>query len=112
MIDVWPSKTTFPSPSQCSPTEEIICPEPPVIRIKTDVALLIVLAILKTLGPHGIAMIVGGAFIILGCIKLSFGKVLCCRKSKAEALAEELKKNGLVNQQGNPCPYVHTYILL
>ena len=77
-----------------------MCPDPPEIYINTDVALQVFLVILKTLGPHGIAVIIGGIFIILGCVKLSFGKVLCCRKSKAEALAEELKKQGLVNRNG------------
>jgi hypothetical protein len=91
----------------CDPTEEIVCPDPPEVHINTDVTVEIALLILRTLGAHGIAVIVGGVFIILGCIKLSFGKILCCRKSKAEALAEELKKQGLISQNGDVFFYMH-----
>lgn len=80
-----------------------MCPEPPTLVISGDVAKRILFIILKSLGAHGVALLLGGMLLILGCIKLSFGKLIFCRKTKAEAMAEELKKKGLVNQQGGPC---------
>ena len=65
----------FTSCMQCSPFEELVCPEP-------------------------LKLVVSGN---LGYVKLSFGKLIFCRKTKAEAMAEELKKKGLVNQEGGSC---------
>ena len=99
---------------QCNPLEELVCPEPPTVVISGDMAKKIVFIILNTLGAHGVALIFGGMLLILGCIKLSFGKLIFCRKTKAEAMAEELKKRGLVNHQGGSCSelllttYAHT----
>ena len=93
----------FTACMQCNPLEELVCPEPPTLVVSGDLAKRILFIILKSLGAHGVALILGGMLLILGCIKLSFGKLIFCRKTKAEAMAEELKKRGLVNQQGEPC---------
>ena len=85
---------------QCNPLEELVCPKPPTLVVSGDFAKKILFILLKSLGAHGVALILGGMLLILGCIKLSFGKLIFCRKTKAEAMAEELKKRGLVNQQG------------
>ena len=77
-----------------------MCPKPPTLVVSGDFAKKILFILLKSLGAHGVALILGGMLLILGCIKLSFGKLIFCRKTKAEAMAEELKKRGLVNQQG------------
>ena len=66
------------------------------------------LIIFKSLGAHGVAPLLGGMLLIFGCIKLSFGKLIYCQKTKAEAMAEELKKKGLVNQQGGSCSKLAT----
>ena len=93
----------FTSCMQCSPLEGLVCPEPPTLVVSGDLAKRILFIILKSLGAHGVALLLGGMLLILGCIKLSFGKLIFCRKTKAEAMAEELKKKGLVNQQGGSC---------
>ena len=53
--------------------------------------------ILHTLGAHGIIFLFASIFIILGFIKLSFGRVLFCRKTKAQAMADKLKKEGVID---------------
>ena len=54
----------------------------------------LMLLILETMGAHGIIGFFGGIFIVLGCIKLSFGNILFCRKTKAEAYAQKQREKG------------------
>ena len=80
--------------------------------VPDDIGKRVLFLILESLGAHGLALIIGGTLIILGFIKLSFGGIFCCRKKKSEELAEELKKKGLLPQQGllNTCPaYMYIY---
>lgn len=56
--------------------------------------------ILEAIGLHGIVGILGGTLIILGFVKLAFGNVLFCRKTKAQKFAEELKKQGVISGKG------------
>ena len=46
--------------------------------------------ILQALGAHGIVFLFASVFIILGLIKLSFGRVLFCRKTKAQEMADKM----------------------
>ena len=64
-------------------------PPPPANFTKRIIRL-----ILHTLGAHGIVFLFASTFIILGFIKLSFGRVLFCRKTKAQEMADKLKKQG------------------
>ena len=56
--------------------------------------------ILEAIGLHGFVGIFGGTFILLGFIKLAFGNILFCRKTKAQKFAEEMKKNGMGSKKG------------
>ena len=77
------------------------CPEPPPITIdRGSLSTRILLLILEAIGLHGIVGILGGTLIILGFIKLAFGNVLFCRKTKAQKFAEELKKQGVISGKG------------
>ena len=72
------------------------CPSPPPITYEyAPYHIRIFFLVLETIGLHGFVGIIGGTFIILGFIKLSFGGLLFCRKTKAQKLAEELKKQGV-----------------
>ena len=57
----------------------------------------IVRLILHTLGAHGIVFLFASTFIILGFIKLSFGRVLFCRRTKAQEMADKLKAEGVID---------------
>jgi len=70
--------------------------------------------ILHTLGAHGIVFLFASVFIILGFIKLSFGRVLFCRKTKAQAMADKLKKEGIVDpkpKDGKLTKCHHNFVL-
>lgn len=55
---------------------------------------------METIGLHGIVGFIGGILIILGFTKLAFGKILFCRRTKAQKFANELKKQGVVSETG------------
>lgn len=74
------------------------CPQPPPIIIRSSLALRIFFLILEAVGLHGIVGLVCGTFIVLGFFKLTFGRILFCRKSKAEEVAEELRKQGVIDK--------------
>lgn len=69
--------------------------------------------ILHTLGAHGIVFLFASVFIILGFIKLSFGRVLFCRKTRAQEMTEQLRKKGIIDttpKNGNvnyQCKFCH-----
>ena len=79
----------------------------------------IVLLILHTLGAHGIVFLLGSTFIILGFVKLSFGRVLFCRKTKSQELIDQMKKEGIVDHKPKDgtvcvcvcvCVQAHTFV--
>ncbi len=77
------------------------CPNPPPVTYqRSPLIIRIIFLVLEVIGLHGFVGVLGGTFIILGFIKLSFGGILFCRKTKGQKFAEELKKQGLVNDKG------------
>lgn len=72
------------------------CPTPPpVIVHKTNLVRDIFFLILETIGIHGIVGFCGSTLLILGCLKLTLGGVLCCRKTKAQEHYDSLIKKGV-----------------
>ena len=55
---------------------------------------------IEVIGLHGIFGFFCGILIVLGFIKLAFGNILFCRKTKARAFEDELKKKGLIPKRG------------
>ena len=82
---------------QCSSEEaEIGCPEPPPVEFDTEpLTRTILFLILDAIGLHGLVGIVASVFIILGFIKLAFGRIIFCRETKAQAYAKEMKRKGI-----------------
>ncbi len=72
------------------------CPEEPPVVIETgSIFLRLFLIVLRIVGIHGIVGFFAGILLILGFIKLLFGGVCCCRKSKAQAHYDKQKKKGV-----------------
>lgn len=60
------------------------------------IALRAFLVLMESIGAEGIVGFAGGLLLLLGFMKLAFGGVLCCRKTKAQEYAEEyLDKRGI-----------------
>lgn len=77
------------------------CPKPPKILIDPGpIATRVFFIILETIGFHGIFGFICGIIIVLGFIKLAFGNIIFCRKTKAKAFEDDLKKQGLVPKKG------------
>ena len=60
------------------------------------------LLLLDLFGIQGFVLLFGGLLLVLGFVKLFFGRVLFCRKSKSEALKDSLRERGepLGEQEG------------
>lgn len=56
----------------------------------------VLLLIMESIGAEGVVGFFGGLILILGFIKLSFGGVICCRKTKAQEYADRQKEKGAV----------------
>ena len=80
----------------------MVCPEPPPVIIDAGpIAVRALLLLLESIGAEGIVGFVGGILLLLGFIKLAFGGVLCCRKTKAQEYAEAfLEKKGIARGTG------------
>ena len=70
---------------------------------KTALGIRMFFLVLEAIGLHGFVGIFGGILIVLGFIKLSFGSILFCRKTKAQKFAEEMKKQGISQSKGLYC---------
>ncbi len=79
-----------------------MCPEPPPVVIKAGpIALRAFLILMESIGAEGIVGFAGGILLLLGFMKLAFGGILCCRKTKAQEYAEQyLEKRGM--SRGGP----------
>lgn len=62
---------------------------------------------LESIGVEGFAGFLGAILLFMGFLKLSFGSVLCCRKTKAEEHAEKAREKA--RQRGKPPPGVPNY---
>ena len=56
----------------------------------------VLLLIMESIGAEGVVGFIGGIILILGFIKLSFGGVICCRKTKAQEYADRQRERGAV----------------
>lgn len=68
---------------------------PPVIVHKSNLARDIFFLVLESIGIHGIVGFCGGILLVLGCMKLMCGGILCCRKTKAQEHYDNLIKKGV-----------------
>ena len=59
------------------------------------IALTVIFLILDAIGLHGLVGIMAAVLIVLGFFKLAFGRVIFCRKTKAQVYAEEMKLKGI-----------------
>ena len=75
----------------------VSCPEPPPVVIDGGpIVVRAILLLLESIGAEGIIGFVGGLTLILGFIKLTFGGVICCRKTKAQEFADRaIEKGGM-----------------
>ena len=81
-----------------------VCPTPPPIYVDTtSIGLKILLRFLEFVGLHGIVGFFGGTLLCCGCVRLIFGGVIFCRKSKAQEHHDELRKKGAQRAQGSRC---------
>ncbi len=72
------------------------CPtEPPVIIPSDNIALRLFIVILNAVGVHGIVGFFGSILLVLGFIKLMFGGICCCRKTKAQKHYDKQIKKGV-----------------
>lgn len=72
-----------------------MCPTAPPIEVEGgSLAVRILLLTLESIGAEGFIGFFGGLFLFLGCMKLSLGGVICCRKTKAQEYADRMKEKG------------------
>jgi hypothetical protein len=73
------------------------CPEagPPTIYTAGPIALILFFMVLESIGAHGFVGFFGGILLVLGFIKLSFGSIICCRKTKAQEYTEKMTEKGV-----------------
>lgn len=85
------------------------CPTPPAIIIEGgNIALRLFFVLINAVGAHGIVGFLGGVLLILGFVKLMFGGICCCRKTKAQKYYDKQIKKG-VNPKGK-CEFLHRII--
>ena len=88
---------TFYIPQCESETGKVLCPEPPPIIVQGGpIVTRVILLIMESIGAEGVVGFFGGLILILGFIKLSFGGVICCRKTKAQEYADRQRERGAV----------------
>ena len=68
---------------------------PPTIYKPGPIALTIFVMLLESIGAHGFIGFFGSILLILGFIKLSFGGILCCRKTKAQKYTQKMIEKGI-----------------
>lgn len=59
------------------------------------VVLTVMFLILDAIGLHGLLGMLAAILLVLGFFKLAFGRILFCRKTKAQAYAKEMKLKGI-----------------
>ena len=75
---------------------EKACPTPAPIEIDVQsTGTKVLLYVLDFIGLHGIVGFFGSFLLCLGMVKLIFGNILFCRKSKAQEHYDELRKKGV-----------------
>lgn len=93
-----------PTHMQCDSNGNITrfdCPEEPPVVIETgSIIVRLFLLILRMVGAHGIVGFFGGILLVLGFVKLLFGGIICCRKTKAQKHYDEQIAKG-VDPKGN-----------
>ena len=78
--------------------EKLECPTlsgPPTVHKPGPLVLTFCAMLLESIGAHGFIAFFGGLMLVLGFIKLSFGGIICCRKSKRQEHAQRLLKKGV-----------------
>ena len=70
-------------------------PGPPTVYKPGPIALTLFVMLLESIGAHGFIGFFGGLLLILGFIKLSFGGLICCRKTKAQKHTQKLIEKGV-----------------
>ena len=97
---------------QCGEDEPILCPTAPPIEVEGgSLAIRILLLTLESIGAEGFIGFFGGIFLFLGCIKLSFGGVICCRKTKAQEYADRMKEKGAPLKGKDTCNITRLTVL-
>ena len=77
------------------------CPTPPPIIIEEKgVFLKVFLLCLEIIGPQGIIGFFAIILLFFGCIKLCFGGIFFCRKSKAQEHFDNMKEKGVPMKKG------------
>lgn len=90
---------------QCNANETIQCPEAPTRYVPGgSIAVRLLLLTLESIGVEGFVGFFGAILLFMGFLKLSFGSVLCCRKTKAQECAEKARERA--KQRGKPPPGV------
>lgn len=91
-----------------------MCPEPPPIVLEAGpIITRVILLLLESIGAEGFIGFFGGLLLILGFIKLSFGGIICCRKTKAQEFADRMKeKSGMekskIDTHRQTCTYIQS----
>lgn len=78
----------------------------PVVIEGNSLAYRLFIIILNAVGIHGLVGFFGGILLLLGFIKLTFGGICCCRKTKAQKHYDKQIKKG-VNPKGELLVSVH-----
>ena len=68
---------------------------PPTVYKPGPIALILLFMVLESIGAHGFVGFFGGILLVLGFIKLSFGSIICCRKTKAQEHTEKMVEKGV-----------------
>ena len=82
---------------QCD-DEGVTCPtlsSPPIAVNPAPIILTLLLLFLESIGAHGFIAFFASILLVLGFIKLSFGSVLFCRKTKQQEMADALIEKGI-----------------
>lgn len=89
------------------------CPTPPPIYVDTTgIGLKLLFYILELIGLHGFVGFFCGTLLCCGCVRLLFGGVIFCRKSKAQEYHDELRKKGAHRGKGRLILIVLVYKII
>ena len=68
---------------------------PPTVYKPAPIFTRVFLIVLESIGAHGFIAFFASILLVLGCLKLSCGGILCCRKTKAQEYSERMLQKGV-----------------
>ena len=86
----------LPLSPKCESNSGLVkCPTPRPLTVRGGpLVIRMFLLLLDLFGIQGFVFLFGGLLLVLGFVKLFFGRVLFCRKSKSDTFKDSLRERG------------------